>query len=123
MEAQAKAASQAAVKKVISAPLKTEIKGGMEKQVVPDVKSEAMSAAKAQVTVVMNRYNSAINKHLAIPIYGLSTLKSWMESNVKPTAVKEATEKGKLRIKVMRSKVSTSTAKHLVQLVTELLLS
>ena len=94
VQAQAKAASQAAVKNVISGPMKTQVKDGMEKKVVPDVKSQAMTAAKAQVTEVMNRYNSAINKHAAIPIYGISTLKSWMEKNVKPTAVKEATEKG-----------------------------
>lgn len=91
---QAKAASKEAVKKVIEKPLKTEVKSGMEKQVVPDVKSQANMAAQAQVTEVMNRYSSDINKHAAIPIYGLSTLKSWMEANVKPTAVKEATDKG-----------------------------
>lgn len=93
---QAKEACKTAVKNVITAPMKKEVKDGMEKEVVPDVKSQAKTADKAQTTEVMNRFMPKIHLHAAIPVEGLLTLKSWMEKkNVKPTAVKEATEKGR----------------------------
>ncbi|XP_028399717.1 uncharacterized protein LOC114523083 [Dendronephthya gigantea] len=82
-----------AVKKLISNPLQTKIKVGFEKEIIPEVKAEAKQAAKAETTVVINSYMPEINKHAAIPVYGIATLKHWMEKYVAPTAKKDATAK------------------------------
>ena len=70
------------------------MKAGFNVDVRPDVIKEAKNAAKAQVTVVINSKMADINKHVAIPVYGIATLKSWMEKSVEPVAIKEATKKG-----------------------------
>ena len=90
----AKVSATKAVKALISTPLTTKMRSGFNSEVRPDVLTSAKAAAKAQTTVVMNRYMPDINKHAAIPVYGLATLKSWMEDHVVPNAKKEATKKG-----------------------------
>ena len=82
------------MKALIRQPLKEEIQKGFDAKVRPEVVEEARKAAKAQTTVVFNRWQPKINKHLAIPVYGLATLKSWMQMNIMPQAVEEAKTKG-----------------------------
>lgn len=83
-----------AVKALICEPLTTKIKAGFNAEVRPDVIKEAKKAAKAEATAVINSKMADINKHAAIPVYGIVTLKSWMEKNVEPVAIKAATTKG-----------------------------
>jgi len=84
-----------AVKAVIREPLTAKIKAGFNAGVRPDIIKEAKEAAKAEATVVINSKMADINNHVAIPVYGIATLKSWMEKNVEPVAIKEATKKAK----------------------------
>lgn len=84
-----------AVKALICEPLTKKIKAGFNADVRPDVIKEAKKAAKAEATAVINRKMADINKHAAIPVYGIVTLKSWMEKNVEPVAIKAATTKAK----------------------------
>lgn len=83
-----------AVKALICEPLTTKIKASFNANVRPDVIKEAKEAAKAEATAVINSKMADINKHAAIPVYGIATLKSWMEKNVEPVAIKAATTKG-----------------------------
>lgn len=79
---------------MIREPLTAKIKAGFNAGVRPDIIKEAKEAAKAEATVVINSKMADINNHVAIPVYGIATLKSWMEKNVEPVAIKEATKKG-----------------------------
>ncbi|EDO28777.1 predicted protein [Nematostella vectensis] len=89
----AKKKATTAVRALIKPPMTSQLKSSFNKDVKPDIVTSAKEAARAQTTVVMNHYMSDINKHAAIPVYGLATLKTWMEHHVAPTAKKEATQK------------------------------
>lgn len=69
---------------------------GFDAEIRPMALEEGKKAAKAEVTAVFNEWAARINQHAAIPIYGVSTLKSWMEANIEPEAERRAEEKGAL---------------------------
>ena len=79
---------------MIKPPLKKEITKGFDKDIKPSALKQGKAAATAEVTQVFNEWSARINQHAAIPIYGISTLKSWMEHNIQPEAEKKAKEKG-----------------------------
>ena len=70
------------------------MKKSFNAEIRPSALDEGKKAAKAEVQEVFNEWASRINKHVAIPIYGLSTLKSWMITNIQPEAERRAKEKG-----------------------------
>ena len=75
-------ASETAVKKLITSPLKSGIKGGIENEVVPGVKSEAKSAANAEVKVLLTNKENCFVYQSFTTFANLEKYKNWVPYTV-----------------------------------------